>query len=364
MGGGEFMKKIICFTDSLGSGGAQRQLVGLAIMLKERGHNVSVVLYHDIPFYSDVLIRNNIQIEIIKTGSNPIKRILKFRKYFKSKKANWVIAYQETPSLVATVCRLLGCNYRLIVSERNTTQSIGVKERVRFFLYRFADFIVPNSYSQSNLLKKNYPWMKSKIRTITNFVDFSEFYSIKRSCSNVPKILVVASASQSKNLHGYIEACRILRERNMKFTTEWYGLTDVISEYQNKAFELIKNYYLGDIFKLLPKSVYIANKYREADYFCLPSFYEGTPNALCEAIAVGLPIVCSNVCDNPIYVENGFNGYLFNPSEPLDMANKIQKLILLDNEKYQYYCENSVKIAHDKLAKETFINKYLEILLV
>lgn len=360
----KIMKKILCFTDSLGSGGAQRQLVGLAIMLKERGYNVSVVLYHDIPFYTDVLIRNNIQIEIIKTGSNPIKRILKFRKYFKSKNANWVIAYQETPSLVAAVCRLFGCNYRLIVSERNTTQSMGVNERVRFFLYRFADFIVPNSYSQSNFLENNYPWMKSKIKTITNFVDFSEFYSVKRSCSKVPKILVVASASQSKNLHGYIEACRILKERNVKFTTEWYGLTDVITQYQSKAFELIKNYYLGDIFKLLPKSINIANKYREADYFCLPSFYEGTPNVLCEAIAMGLPVACSYVCDNPIYVENGVNGYLFNPNDSDDMANKIQKLILLDNEKYQFYCENSEKIAHDKLEKETFLNKYLEILLV
>ena len=143
-----------------------------------------------------------------------------------------------------------------------------------------------------------------------------------------------------------------------------YGLTDVITEYQSKAFELIKNYYLGDIFKLLPKSINIANKYREADYFCLPSFYEGTPNVLCEAIAMGLPVACSYVCDNPIYVENGVNGYLFNPNDSDDMANKIQKLILLDNEKYQFYCENSEKIAHDKLEKETFLNKYLEILLV
>lgn len=358
------MKKILCFTDSLGSGGAQRQLVGLAIMLKERGYNVSVVLYHDIPFYTDVLIRNNIQIEIIKTGSNPIKRILKFRKYFKSKNANWVIAYQETPSLVAAVCRLFGCNYRLIVSERNTTQSMGVNERVRFFLYRFADFIVPNSYSQKIFLENKYPWMKNKIKVITNFVDSSEFYPIKRSYSKVPKILVVASASQSKNLHGYIEACSILKKRNVLFTTEWYGLTDVITEYQKEAFKLINELGLEPIFKLLPKTINIATKYREVDYFCLPSFYEGTPNALCEAIATGLPIACSNVCDNGYYVKSGENGVLFNPCYPWDMADKIQNLISMDDVTYQSYCASSIQIAHVKLAEDVFINKYLEILLI
>ena len=38
--------KILCVIDSLGSGGAQRQLVGLAIGFKERGHEVSFLVYH------------------------------------------------------------------------------------------------------------------------------------------------------------------------------------------------------------------------------------------------------------------------------------------------------------------------------
>ena len=43
--------RIILFTDCLGAGGAQRQLVGLAVMLKEKGYDVKVATYYDSDFY-------------------------------------------------------------------------------------------------------------------------------------------------------------------------------------------------------------------------------------------------------------------------------------------------------------------------
>ena len=45
------MKKILCLVDSLGYGGAQRQLSGLAILLKSKGYNVKVLSYYNIHFY-------------------------------------------------------------------------------------------------------------------------------------------------------------------------------------------------------------------------------------------------------------------------------------------------------------------------
>lgn len=38
--------KILCVIDCLGSGGAQRQLVNLATAFKEKGHEVSFLVYH------------------------------------------------------------------------------------------------------------------------------------------------------------------------------------------------------------------------------------------------------------------------------------------------------------------------------
>ena len=47
--------KVLCLIENLGSGGAERQMVGLAALLKERGHDVTVLTYYPDDFYKHVL---------------------------------------------------------------------------------------------------------------------------------------------------------------------------------------------------------------------------------------------------------------------------------------------------------------------
>ena len=158
--------KILCFIDSLGAGGAQRQIVTLATLLRSKGYDTSVCTYHDLDFYKQYLDDNNVPNTIIQGVSRGFMRILRVRSYFKKENPDCVIAYQESPSILACIARLMGCKYHLIVSERNTTQIIGWNERIRFQLYRIADAVVPNSFTQAYYLEKHYPWMKKKIHTI------------------------------------------------------------------------------------------------------------------------------------------------------------------------------------------------------
>ena len=70
------MKRIICLIDSLVAGGAQRQLVGLASLLKNKGYRVKVVTYYDYPFYLPFLQDNNVEYECLSCGRNVLKRLL------------------------------------------------------------------------------------------------------------------------------------------------------------------------------------------------------------------------------------------------------------------------------------------------
>lgn len=354
--------KIILFTDSLGSGGAQRQLVGLAILLKNRMYDVKVCTYHNIGFYKAILDKNNVENEIIINKSY-LDRIFSVRRYIVKEKPDWVIAYQESPSVIVCLTKLLGCKYKLIVSERSTTQHIGIKEKIRFFLYRLSDVIVPNSYSQEKFLIKHYPWMKDKITTITNFVDLDKFsFYPKKHNTTKSLIVVVATVWRPKNTLGLIESVRILSERNHSFKIEWYGIVEGHEQYLNSCNELINKYNLHEYIELLPKTREIHEKYRLCDYFCLPSFYEGTPNVVCEAISTGRPVICSNVCDNPIYVKDGYNGFLFNPNDPKDIANKIEQALLSSAEDYHIMCKNSRDLAEGLLSENIFIEKYINLL--
>lgn len=354
--------KINLFIDNLGAGGAQRQIVGLAVLLQEKGFDVKVSTYFKDDFYKSYLDENGVPNEIIPNAANTKKRILAVRNYFKKEQPDWVIAYQETPSLVACAVKVLGCNYKLIVSERNTTQAVGMNERVRFFLYRWADAIVPNSYAQEKWLLDHHPWMQKKMYTITNFTDLEKFHYVDHVRNDIPKILVAATAMESKNVVGLIQAANLMKQRGFKFKIEWYGLIGDKTDYHRRCIQMIKDCTLENDFLLLSKTKELHLKYQEADYFCLPSFYEGTPNVICEAISTGIPVICSNICDNPVYVKEGENGILFSPTSAEDIQEKIAILLQQSESEYQSYRKKSRVIAEEKLSKNVFLEKYLKIL--
>ena len=356
------MKRVSLFIDSLGPGGAQRQIVGLAILLKKKGFDVKLATYFDLDFYKYALDNAGISYELIKGAASHIGRIWAVMKYYSRERYDWVIAYQETPSLILSLLKLFGFKFKLIVSERNTTQTFTLKDRIRFFLYRWADLIVPNSYAQEEILLSNYPQMKSKVITITNFVDLDYFDFYEYQSKGVPEIVIAASIWPPKNTLGFIEAVRIVKNRGLNIHFKWYGYSGSNKDYYDKAMSLIKAYHLEDYLELLPKTSNIKQAYRDCRYFCLPSFYEGTPNVIAEAMSTGRPILCSDISDNPRFVVNFENGFLFDPCDPVSIANAIEIATHLTEEEYKAMCLKSREIAKEMLSESVFINKYIEIL--
>lgn len=353
------MKRVICFTDSLGSGGAQRQLVGLACMLKAQGYNVSVLLYYDKPFYKPMLDEAGIE-SVVVHANNYMQRIWRIFKYLKRYNDAIIIAYQETPSLISCLLRpFIKCS-KLIVSERNTTQLISKADRVRFWLWRFADVIVPNSYSQANFIATHVPQMKHKVVTITNFVDTQVFALVPKDDNALKNdILVVASHKNEKNFQGVLGAVKILKHRGLNFHLNWYGIrSDKLESFKREVSEAG----VADVMDVYLPSVNIKEEYQKSDLFCLPSFFEGFPNVLCEAMSCGLPVACSRVCDHPYMVKEGINGFLFDPHNPEEIANALEKLLLLSKEARLEMSAANRAFAEKTMSPESFVDKYIKII--
>lgn len=357
------MKKILCLIDSLGPGGAQRQLVGLASFLKEKGYDVKVFFYDDDRFYADLLKKNDVHYEYLEKAKKTTFRIWHVARCIRKTKPDVVIAYLETPSICACLAKLFNHRFKLIVSERNTTQQTGRKERIRFNLFRVADYVVPNAYSQEAYMRTTFPKLANKIITIPNFVDLEHFVPLLKRCRReVPEIMIAASIWASKNTVGFIDVVAKLKDKGHIFHISWYGLNTANMDYINQCKQKIEKLGVADSIELKEKTTQIKECYQEADYFCLPSFYEGTPNVICEAMACGLPVVCSDVCDNSKYVIDGKNGFLFNPQDTDSIVAAFERLFALDDERYLLFSNNSREFAEKKLSKKTFVDSYIELI--
>lgn len=354
--------QVLLFIDSLGPGGAQRQLVGLASFLKLRGYDVIVACYHDNGFYVDRLLSSSVTYVYLKKAGNAFFRIWHVARYIRKIGPDIVISYLETPSICACVAHLFNKKFRLIVSERNTTQRTRKNEIIRFNLFRTADYVVPNSFAQEKYIKENFPFLANKVVTIPNFVDLNHFVPVtERAHHDIPEIVVAATIWESKNTLGFIDAVSELKKQGYKFYISWYGKVTSYMDYYNKCQQKIFDLGVGDYIELKEKTLHIREKYQRADYFCLPSFYEGTPNVICEAMACGLPIACSDVCDNKIYVQEGENGYMFDPKNIESIAEALKRLLSLRGEDYKSYCINSRKRAEALLSEEKFVSSYINL---
>jgi len=99
----------------------------------------------------------------------------------------------------------------------------------------------------------------------------------------------------------------------------------------------------------------IVDYYSGADFSILPSLIEATSISGLEAMAANLPLIGTKVGGIPELVKNGKNGYLCNPADPRDLAEKINRML---SEDYQTYGKNSRKMVEkhfdwSKIAKKT-----------
>lgn len=359
------MKKILCLIDTLGMGGAERQMIGLALMLKQRGYRVDLVTYYDHDFHAELVQHYGLGSVTLHVGSSPWSKLMAVRSYIQEKGGyDCVIAYKSGPNIIGCLLRLMGMKFRLIVSERNTTQHIGRKENIQFSLYRKADFVVPNSQTQVYFISEHFPWLKKKTVAITNFTDTNYFAANFTEVGEKLNIMTTARVASQKNILRYIDTIYLLRKRGVKNVHfDWYGDVQAGEEaYGEKVFDKVKEMHLEDMITFHPATPKILVHYQQCDIFCLPSNYEGFPNVICEAMSCGKPILCSRVCDNPYIVKEGENALMFDNTNVEDMADKIQQICTMTQDNLTQWSKRSREIAVELLSMNAFADKYIKLI--
>lgn len=354
--------KILCLIESLASGGAERQIAGLASLLKEEGHEVAVWTYYPQDFYRKQLDEAGVDYRCIAKARNKLVRIPVLLIEARRWKPNAVIAYLPSVTKMACLMKMFGLISKLIVSERNTSQKYGLKERIRFFLYKLeADWVVPNSHMQERFIKEHCPGLTNRVRTITNLIDTDYFSPTVEVEDEKPlRMVCVARVIPQKNVSRFIDSVAELKNRGVQLKIDWFGSAD--GTYAEQCLEKIMENNLTDMIEFRGETNDIRDEYRKADVFCLPSLREGFPNVICEAMSCGLPVLCSRICDNADIVMDGVSGLMFDPNDESDIADKITAFMQMPHNERKLMGDAGRHRALELFSREHFINAYENLL--
>jgi colanic acid/amylovoran biosynthesis glycosyltransferase len=138
-------------------------------------------------------------------------------------------------------------------------------------------------------------------------------------------ILCVGRLTPAKGQRVLIDACRLLRDQGRSFRLVVVGA----GPDENELKALVREYGLQDLVEFtgpLNQDQVIA-RYAKADAFALPSFAEGIPVVLMEAMASGVPCVTTRITGIPELIRDGIDGLLVTPSDSAELADALVALM-------------------------------------
>lgn len=330
-------KSILFIIPSLSAGGAERQSVTVARLLSKQGYRVKFLTYFKGCTFLELLEESGVAVETIECKG--LKRIVIVANYIRRGKFDVVISFMQTPNFLNNFTAFLGKKWKVITSIRATPRQEEIKSlqgKIFGWFYRKSDSIVCNSNNTLAVFGNIYPNCKEKLKTIYNAVSFGNISSkyMMRKNDRI-NIVVAATVSRIKNPINLLNALSLLNESEKRLLhIDWYGKQESVigdhSEY-DKVVDMRETMHLQDVITLHDSTNEIASIMCSADCVALFSRLEGLPNAICEGMMLGKPIIMSRCSDYNVLVEEGRNGFLCDWDNPNSIKESLLKMARLDN---------------------------------
>ena len=339
-------------------GGAERVMSILANEWYSRGEKVRFFLTGT-PAESSYPLSEGIKIvSSFETAQEArfeqIAHIREIRKECLDWKPDVVISfYNDVCALVAFAIR--GLNIPLIYSERNDPNKFNQRAIDKFYR-KIVEHKADKFVFQTEGAKKCYPdEVQRRSCVILNPLDTASF-PIHDFANEEKEIVSVGRLETQKNQLLLIEAFSMIMDQISDFRLIIYG--------EGKLREKLENFIQqkglqGRVFLPGAKSG-IQDQIKNAALFVLSSDYEGIPNALIEAMAIGLPCVSTDCSPGGarVLIENEKNGLLVPCDDAEKLASAMIKMIS-DRELAKQCGENAYEI-RSRVEASVIANRWLE----
>lgn len=355
------MKTMVISCVSLACGGAERVISILSSKFLKQFDSVTIVTWKDAPVFYQ--ISEKIRIVVIEkeiSSSNYLKKIFWFRSFLKEQKPSIVLSFLAYSSIGVLIAHA-GLKMPVIIAERNDPRYLNGGLPIiliRNFLYTFASGIL----EQTEQNKRYFKGIKRKKTSVIYNPIFmsSDHVGIAETVEKQNMIVSVGRLFPQKNHKMLIKAFANVYRRHPEYKLIIYGEGPCRNELEN----LITTLHLNQCVFLPGNKSNIFNLIKDARLFVMSSDFEGMPNALIEAMCLGLPCISTKVSGATDLISNGENGILVSIGSEEEMKNAIETII--ENEALAKKISQKASRIYNELTVEkisgqwvSYVNKYL-----
>ena len=315
-------KRYVIFIPTLSQGGAERVISLLSRKMAQEDLQVTILLYKDQePFYA---IDPKVKLVFVSRESgttNLLKNLLWMRRFYREN-ADVVLSFLA-PFNILTLIATLGGKQTVIVADRNDPRFVPNKwpiRKLRDFLYRFADGVIVQTKHNQDYFSQA---VKKKSTIIYNPVDLGEKAGLALRTEKQKRIVSVGRLMPQKNQVMLLEAFAAIREQFPDYTLTIYGE----GPHRGPLEEKIAQLGLGETVQLPGSVKDVHERIADAELFVMSSDYEGMPNALIEAMCLGLPVISTAVSGATDLIRNGENGLLVPCGDVQALTEAMRKLL-------------------------------------
>lgn len=298
------MKRIILYIDHRFRGGAQRVMVNLANHLVEK--NINVMLVCDIDINKDVSklypgtsryplnvnVKEILLDKYLDSNSRCVNknfaRIKLLRKCIKEFRPEMVLSFLGPNNLRMLVAGM-GLKCKKVVSVRNDPVQEYGSTKLKKLVTNLV-FLLSDGYVFQTGLAKEYFWKPIRRRSVIIFNPVDEKFFNQIRGKKVKNIISVGRFDVQKNhlllIRAFSLIAHLFPDENLLF----YGTGPLQKEME----QLGRDLGISDRIYFMSVSDHIEQELAKSKLFVLSSDYEGMPNALMEAMAVGVPCIATD----------------------------------------------------------------------
>ncbi len=312
-------------------GGAQRVIATVSGELAEKGHEVYLLIFS--ASSRDYKISEKVKTEIMKNRyedyqkMSSISRLSYIRKYLTKIKPDIGVGFLQAgyalymASAGLRICKVASVRVDPGVIDRYK----GVRASLNRHWFKQADAVVLQTEGQREYAVKHH-W--KNITVIPNPVDElavqSSEHMYDRECKRIVMAgRLVGQKNYELALRAFQKAAK--RFRNIELSVFGEGTDKERIQKRIRELNLEKNVHLRGF------SMDLLNEFAESDLFLLTSDYEGMPNSLMEAMAMGLPCIATDCPTGPgDLIEHKKNGFLVPMGDEETLAKQICEVLAMN----------------------------------